>query len=495
MAKPSRIRKMPHHLRVIKGIHQFQRKIPDHLQEIVAVIIGHKTLSEKEREKGRTRPFVAWYIRSTGTGNEAQAKRIAEGINTQFNDLITRAELWADAPAIAAAINEGRMDEVPFSRINLLGKDKAGIALEMVWSHLKGEYQRAEDINTITARFRAALCGIPANENLSRAETAIAVLTGPEPCKWVDSTEVINAWIGERKQAGRPPKDKAIGNKRSKLARLFGFLAGKTLPDRLNDEQIGKLLASGNVRGITEADLKKYRLVMLDQGTAYDHIVDLKALFAVAKRAGLIDIDPSVELAAGTKQDNPRAPFNDTEAKKILVAARTAEPIIRWGHWIGALSTFIPSEILEAPASEVYRMEEGEFAGQWVFDTRGRPGKTAFRPRITPLHPSLIDEGFLDYHATRKGKQLFDGNTTANTNKLNEFVHGLRIEKTFYSWRHRNTHKLEKLAGGALGRYIAGHAAKDVHEKFYLHYDLPEEFGEIITAINGLKDPTGGHPA
>jgi hypothetical protein len=495
MAQQSRIRKMPHHLRMIRGIYQFQRKIPDHLQETVAAIIGHKTLTSREREKGRKRPFVAWYIRSTETGNEAQAKRIAEGINNQFDELITRAELWGDAPTIATAIKERRIDEVPFSRISLLGKDRAGIVFDMVWSHLKGEHQRATDIDNLTSRFRAALCGIPPNTNLSRAETAIAVVIGPEPSKWIDSTEVINAWIGERKQAGRPPKDKAIDTKRSKLARLFGFLAGKTLPDRLNDEQIDILLASGNIRAITEADLKKYRLVLLDQGTAYDHIVDLKALFAVAKRAGLIDIDPTVELAAGTKQDNPRPPFNDTEAKKILEAARTAEPVVRWPHWIAAFTTFITSEILEAPASEVYRMEDGEFAGQWVFDIRKRPGKTAFRPRITPLPDPLLRSGFLDYHATRKGKQLFDGNTTANTNKLNDFVHGLGIEKTFYSWRHRNTHKLEKLAGGSLGRYIAGHAAKDVHEKFYLHYDLPEEFGEIITAINGLKDPTGGHPA
>ena len=61
-----RIGKMPHHLRRLAnatehttGRFQYQTRNPGHLQETVADVLGHKTLTEKEKEKGRTVPFVA----------------------------------------------------------------------------------------------------------------------------------------------------------------------------------------------------------------------------------------------------------------------------------------------------------------------------------------------------------------------------------------------------------------------------------------------------
>lgn len=65
-----------------------------------------------------------------------------------------------------------------------------------------------------------------------------------------------------------------------------------------------------------------------------------------------------------------------------------------------------------------------------------------------------------------------------------------KIEKTFYSWRKMSVRRIAKLTGESLAHYIAGQAAKDIHEAFYRFHELPEEFADIVAAINGLKDPT-----
>ena len=69
-----------------------------------------------------------------------------------------------------------------------------------------------------------------------------------------------------------------------------------------------------------------------------------------------------------------------------------------------------------------------------------------------------------------------------NDTLLNDLIRSLEptITKRFYSWRKRATHRVTKLAGGELGRYISGHAAKDIHEKFYVFHELPDEFAERV---------------
>src|SRR5690349_16198334 len=69
--------------------------------------------------------------------------------------------------------------------------------------------QQLVEIEALSARFR----------RLRMAEA--------DPAKPVDGEEVIKAWIAERRADNDPPKRKAIQNKRSKLARVFGFIAGK----------------------------------------------------------------------------------------------------------------------------------------------------------------------------------------------------------------------------------------------------------------------------
>jgi hypothetical protein len=285
----------------------------------------------------------------------------------------------------------------------------------------------------------------------------------------VDFEAVMELWLAERIQARNPPKPKAIQNKRARMVELFEFV-GKT--------DMGK---------ITAPDLKRYRNKVLKEGTAFHKLIDVRSMFKVAKRGGLITENPAADLAAGVRGENPTPPFSDDEARRVLVAARTAEnPAVRWGHWLAAFTTGMNSELLQAQASEFYQIE----SGRWVWDSRGRTLKTECRPRIVALHTAIIREGFLDYLATRKGKPLFDGSYNVNDQALRDLIHGLGIDKGFYAWRKRTGHLIAKAAGESLGCYIEGHAAKGIAGKFYRFHELPEAFGDIVKAIDSLIDPT-----
>lgn len=174
----------------------------------------------------------------------------------------------------------------------------------------------------------------------------LVLLPPPVPRKTgpVDFEEVVRLWIDERTNEGNPPKDKAIKNKRAKMAALF---------EHARTPDMGEI-ADGHFRA--------YRRKLLADGTARDHLIDLKAIFAVAKRGGLITTDPAADLDVPPKANNKRPPFTDDEARRILIAAREAEPVVRWSHWLAAFTTAINSEIMEADASEFYRTEDYRWA-------------------------------------------------------------------------------------------------------------------------------------
>jgi integrase len=287
----------------------------------------------------------------------------------------------------------------------------------------------------------------------------------------VDIDMMIDAWIAERKAADNPPKTDAVASMRSMLERML------------------RETKRPHFGIVTSDDLKDYRgkIVKTIGKGARHHLIAIKSAFRIAAKNNLIATNPALGLAGLPKTaDNKRPPFTDDEAKKILEAAREADPVNRWSHWLATFTTGMNSEILQAHSSEFYQTP----AGQWAWDMRARKLKTEARPRIVPLHHSIIREGFLGYLATRKGKPLFDGSYGTNKRKVNDFIHDLGYDKTFYSWRKMSVHRISKLAGESLAHYIAGHAAKDIHEAFYRFHELPEEFGDIVKAVNGLKDPT-----
>jgi len=71
-----------------------------------------------------------------------------------------------------------------------------------------------------------------------------------------------------------------------------------------------------------------------------------------------------------------RRAFTDEEAARILIAARSADPLVRWANWLAAFTDTITEEIVGARREDFYQI--GDI---WVFDMTGRTLKSAFRSR------------------------------------------------------------------------------------------------------------------
>jgi hypothetical protein len=341
----------------------------------------------------------------------------------------------------------------------------------------------------------------------------------PRPIKVVPCTteDAIAMW--KVKRGDDQPKQPAIDSRRSKMAKFFAFI-GK--PD--------DLVAVG------WQDLQRYKDYLIEthpapSNVAYDHLVDVVALFNVADEnhrfKGLPDGNPAKDIVLPPKRDGAtRKPFTEVEARRILLAARNHDAaIIRWGQPLQCYLGAIVSEISDALVRHVRQVD-----GVWCFDftPEGRIAiadgvkvtanlKTAFRPRCVPLHQrGLINAGFLDYvEAVRRAygddAPLFPNllpdktgqrNTRASdmimeflrsdevgiVNEVDPETGRLKVIRDTYCWRKRFASLLEDMPGlkPDRQRYLTGHAAPDIHGRRYLDHP-PRKLKRFIEA---LRDPT-----
>lgn len=305
----------------------------------------------------------------------------------------------------------------------------------------------------------------------------------------VTTDKVIDAWIAEREQANDRPKDTAIKAYRAKLATMFRHLRK---PD--------------DFTAISKEDLQAYRLALITgkvvttdkrgrKPNSRDHLETIKSLFSVAAR-NLIADNPAREIQLPAKSDNTRLGFSDAERAMILAAARQACPAVRWAHWLAAFTATIQSELRYLTPANVYQMD-----GHTVVDIRPPQGvklKTAYRPRLLPLHTALPREGFLKHVELVRREHgadapLFDMTEAQFERATNRLVRDCGItdpRKSFYSHRHYVASELEGFKiqdekGRVIdvSRYVAGHAAIDVHERHYVHRSLDQ----LATAIETLS--------
>jgi len=318
------------------------------------------------------------------------------------------------------------------------------------------------------------------------------------------------------KRGDNQPKQQAIDGRLSKMRK---FLAWAKKPDDLTK--------------VTPDDLQGYKEYLLEMypppsNVARDRLTDVVALFNVAdENRKFKDVpggNPAAKIVLPPKRTGlTRLAFTDVEAKKILLAGREhPEAIVRWGNWLNCFLGTIVEEIADALVSHIVRKD-----GIWCFDITesGRTTivdgveqtgnlKTAFRPRLLPLHPAVIREGFLDRveHVRRtygENAPLFpeirpdkagQRNTKAS-DRIMKFLRGIGIENEIdpktgkvtalrdsYGWRHRFATQLEDMPRlkPDRQRYMTGHAAPDVHGKVYLEHP-PKKLKPFI---DKLPDPS-----
>lgn len=261
----------------------------------------------------------------------------------------------------------------------------------------------------------------------------------PDP---LPAKDLLAAWETERKPAAKT-REKYSGTFRN-ITRVLGF---------------------DDLRRITPDDVLKFKRHRLEvekrhPGTVEDDIRNAGAVCKWGVRNRFLSSNPFDGLAPKAPRTlTSREPYSDEEARLILTAARKEKGWLRWGPW---LLCFTGARIGEL--AELRRKDVREENGVSFLDIRpyeARPGKNATMQRMIPLHPAVIDEGFLAYVATLPHDPngplfpcippdpLGKRGTTAQA-RLGRWTRGklnLKDQKKApaHSWRHRMEDELRKV--------------------------------------------------
>ena len=208
-----------------------------------------------------------------------------------------------------------------------------------------------------------------------------------------------------------------------------------------------------------------------------------------ARNRGTIKTNPcdGIKPEGGPRPRTREKDLRDSEIFKILRASLDTHPHVgedvantrRWVPWILAYTGARVSEITRL--EERHIIQEADF---WGFDIqKSKSG----RPRIVPVHRHLIEQGFLEFVARRKGMPLFFDAKKLADRKL--VVHKTRAEGVAewvgriiypepinedetrvapnHGWRHRFKTECRRIAMDREVRlYIQGHAFRLEGEKY-----------------------------
>jgi integrase len=248
--------------------------------------------------------------------------------------------------------------------------------------------------------------------------------------------------------------------------------------------QLKEYLGHDDARRLTGEDLVGWKQSMVETGLRPKTIQDAKlapmrAILQWGVHNKHIGSNPAegISLEVKSKQGEKKRSFTDAEAKILLRASLTEkDPVRRWVPWIGAYTGARVSEICQLRSGDVIMVDD-----IWCmkFDPDAGSLKTSGSERIIPVHPALIENGFLKYVAKIKSGPLFAelspdkfGNRGGNGTKvIGRFVRKLGLKdprlSPSHSWRHRIKTSGRKygLAPDILNA-ITGHGSKSVADSY-----------------------------
>lgn len=281
-------------------------------------------------------------------------------------------------------------------------------------------------------------------------ESTPVIGVAPIPFNDSDSGDDLIAkwakWPGKR---GKPPGAKTVYEARRMMRKLSGFVGFDDLArlTRRNVENwIELLMATEVVPG------KKMAPKTVEQ-----HLIQLKALANFAVEKEMISVNPAEKVRFSARVTTRIRAFTNAEARVVLEAARReTTDYKRWLPWI---CCFTGCRLDEPAGAAVADIEQ--VGSYWVLNVRldhrheGASIKNDSSVRRVPLHPKLIEEGFLEYvRSLPENGPLFPslrpdkfGSKGGNaTKRIGPIVRGLagitpsladkRLSPN-HSWRHR----------------------------------------------------------
>jgi integrase len=225
------------------------------------------------------------------------------------------------------------------------------------------------------------------------------------------------------------------------------------------------------------------------------YIASIRALlqFGLENKVLADNVAKGIGVRAPKQAGQRRLAYSNDEVSRLLqVVKRDGDPTRRWLIWLTAATGARVGEIAQLWAENV--VQEGV---QWVLYIRPAPDggslKNEGSERVVPLHPSLIDEGFLDFVASKKAGPLFYRRSSGDpqrkhaakgvANHLAAWIRKQGFEDPRKAPNHALRHWWKSAAVQAeiaegMADHLQGHAARSEADG-YRHYDVEQLAAKI----------------
>lgn len=181
----------------------------------------------------------------------------------------------------------------------------------------------------------------------------------------------------------------------------------RSLTDHLGRDEV--------VTRISKADVLAWKDAMVARGvqarTVNQSITALRTLLNHGMRNSLVgeNVTAGVRVIEKAKAGERMLPYTDADVARLLEhATRETTPARRWLPMLAVLTGARIGELAQAWGGQVCQRE-----GMWVIEIRPAPDggtlKNAGSERTVPLHPHIVDSGFLDFVREKGNRPLFYG--------------------------------------------------------------------------------------
>ena len=309
------------------------------------------------------------------------------------------------------------------------------------------------------------------------------------------NVQTVRALAQEERAKGRVPI----------MALFDSYIAAHSMTPRTAEGfrsyvlHLSEWLSHDDADSITLGELRDWRNALRDSGGRGgkplssktingSYLAAVRAMLSWAQGEGLIQSDPGdklIPLPAAKKSKLREKSFTDAEARTILrasiatVGTGYGKVAQRWIPWLCAYSGARVNEMTQLRKQDVQK--QGSIHFMKVTPDAG-PQK-ARQYRDVPLHPHLVEQGFLAWvagqpdgplffdPAKRRSESAINRQNAKVGQRLGDWVRSLGITGDLqpnHAWRHRFIERsYEYGIDGDVRRAIEGHAGRDVAEREY----------------------------
>jgi integrase len=248
--------------------------------------------------------------------------------------------------------------------------------------------------------------------------------------------------------------------------------------------ELTKFIGHQDAAKMTPEDLLRWKTSLIEAGLRPKTIRDAKLAavrailrWGVDNRLLAENVAEKVKVEVNRKPIEGKRGYRDDEAAVVLRAAAMAkDPVRRWVPWLCAYSGARLAEVCQLRKEDIRLIE-----GVWcmAFDPEAGSLKTRSSERVIPIHPAVLETGFLVFVEQSGPGPLFPtlepdrfgrrGGT--GTKILGRWVRSLGLTDVrvspSHSWRHRfitqaRRHQLAPDVTNA----VTGHARKSVADSY-----------------------------